>query len=243
MRHTSLPPMCSETSRTIRSSVVPSMDERPSVADLVGLDLGEEPHVAQVHPHQRGPLSMRELGGPQDRAVPADHERELAIVAGVVHGVGDLDRPVPRARSARAPRPHPRATGRRSRARRRRRRMPGDLARPHAAGVGQQQDPAWRMVGHGTEPLIPAPARRRQPRAPLHEFPRGSAFGARRSHRKYSTLPAGPGSGLVATPGHPSLAGLPRPRPRSPPRPAGSGSRTTPPLPTRSFPPRTAASP
>ena len=49
--------------------------------DLLALGLGEEADVAEVHPDQRCAGAAGELGGPQDRAVAAEHQHGLQLDA------------------------------------------------------------------------------------------------------------------------------------------------------------------
>ena len=87
-----------------------------------------------------------------------------------------------------------------------------ELARRHdgaaAAGVGQHDDPASAHPaspsGPGPAPSAPGPSAP-GPSASARASARSSSGGApRRSHRKYSTLPLGPGRGLATTPRTPS---------------------------------------
>ena len=86
--------------------------------DVVGLRLGQEPDVAEVDAEHRRAARPRHLGGPQDRAVAADDDRDLAVGPGVrvrrrrARAAGRRTR-----RPARGRPPPPRASGRGGRGR------------------------------------------------------------------------------------------------------------------------------
>ena len=205
--------------------------------EVVVLRLGEEPDVAQVDPQHRGACPLGELGGAQDGAVAADDQRparsrrsraSAPVISTPVAGrveleVAGLLRPssrttMPLAVSAL---PKARATSRASSrpvwatSRTRRSRRARGWSRVHLL----TRDPRRVGARDGAVDVVVRDGRR-----------------PRRSQRKNSTLPDGPGSGLVAT--------LRAPQPfraaaAATPRTASarcSGSRTTPPLPTRSLP-------
>ena len=215
------------------------------VLDVVDLGLGQEADVAQVDPEDRGPAPPRHLGGAQDRPVAAHDHRELAVDRQVGVAVDDLDRGVVRRRldpevgGLLGQQPdHDVVLGQRLAEAIR------DVTCRVAPRVREQQDApgraavVWwaRVTG---KPLRPHPRWRSAPHG-IVDVVLGDLAGPRRSHRKNSTFPDGPGNGLVAT------ARAPQPRAaRSATAVTASarsaGSRTTPPLPTRSFRPRTAA--
>ena len=136
--------------------------------------------------------------------------------------------------------PRPRAAGRASPcAASARQNWPRDVARVLAGRCGRStKTAASAVVGAWSRVHLLT----RHPQGRGTAYLRGDLVGVRRapaprrSQRKYSTLPDGPGSGLVVT------ARAPQPAPRRPPRPPvtaaarRSRSRTTPPLPTLSLP-------
>ena len=172
------------------------------------------PTCPRLTPSSGTSRAARELGGAQDRAVAAEHDDQLE-----------------RRQVARRPRPRPRARARRRPAR----------ARATAswvaddgllAAAGGSTTSARRVIGapppsgeHGRgDPRRRAPCDRRRRRPP-------------RSHRKNSTLPLGPGSGLRTT----SRTSSPERRGRARDADArhstrSAGTRTTPPEPSRSRP-------
>ena len=75
--------------------------------DVLLLGLGEESHVAEVDPQQRGARRMGQLGRAEDRAVATDDQHQLAALTGLVVGTGRLRRarrrrPVPRSAASSA---------------------------------------------------------------------------------------------------------------------------------------------
>ena len=74
--------------------VVAGHDRLDDLVELLALELGEEADVAQVHAQQRDSLPAGALGAPQQRAVTAQDDHQLAASSGgaLGHGVdgGDL---------------------------------------------------------------------------------------------------------------------------------------------------------
>src|SRR5262249_54766431 len=100
----------------------------------------------------------------------------------------------------------------------------------HQAGVAHRRGPAGvRHDEDGTLHCGPSSMACRSASSR-----RGGA--PRRSQRKYSTLPEGPGSGLATTPATPSPCTWAAPATPATASRRNCGSRTTPPAPTRSLP-------
>ena len=162
--------------------------------DVVVLRLGQEADVAEVDPEQRGPAVVGELGGAQDRAVAADHHDQLAVGARrrprrAELDVGSIVGAAPRAAASSASS---------------RTAMPCPVSastswRGHVAGLAP--GPVCASSEHaarGRSRLVTVHLLTRHPRADRPTPPRRSrsastAAGPRRSHRKNSTLPDGPG--------------------------------------------------
>ena len=143
---------------------------------------------------------MGDLGGPQDGAVAAEDEGQLAVGGRQGLVVGDLQ-------EVGVEREVGGLLGQGADAdvvaRQRLDERPGDLAGLLAAGVREQQDAAHGggslgLLGHGStfSPGTPGPEASHTVRW-MSSSP--SVLGPRRSHRKNSTLPDGPGSGLTVT--------------------------------------------
>ena len=217
--------------------------------DVLVLGLGEEADVAEVDAEHRGQPLVGDLGGPQDAAVAAEDDGQLAAAAGIGLGVGQLDRGVVGRRidtevGRLGPhQPHHdavRAELLDERAR--------DVAGVVAPGVGEHEHPAHgcrsrtqRLNRHGISLTFPRQSRQRNPRS----VPRcttaliSSAVtvaGPSRSHRKNSTLPDGPGSGLTVTPWAPSRAQPPPRRRRARSRRGARGRARRRPCGIRSLP-------
>src|SRR6516162_4928011 len=183
---------------------------------VVGLGLSEEAHVAEVDTEQRGPGRPCDLGGAQQRAVPAENDHHLGIGCRGGRGGHHVG-----ARALKV----------------------GGLGRQHAHVDPGGGEPVHHQAGvahHGG----PAGVRHDEDGA-LHCGPSSMACrstssrrgGApRRSQRKYSTLPEGPGSGLATTPATPSPCTWAASATPATAARRNCGSRTTPPAPTRSLP-------
>src|SRR5690606_7480764 len=185
------------------------------LVEVVHLRLGEETHPPEVDAQQRYADGPGELGGAQQGAVSAERDHDLRAL-----GRGRSRRGGRHARQVEVGHlvgHHPHREAGRDQVPRHR---PGVLGAGPPAGVGHQQ----RAAGHVDTPAPLAAARTRS----------GSTGGAsRRSHRKISMLPAGPGSGLATTPATPRPSASAAAATPSTASARWAGSRTTPPAPTR----------
>src|SRR4051794_7284770 len=202
--------------------------------DVVALGLREEADVTEVHAEQRGSGVVSELGRAQDGAVATDHHGQLTAGGGAPVGGDHLEVLDVQLQVGCLPgeQPDTESVLGESGAE-----LLGDLAALGAPGVRDHEDPphvcCWLAHDVTLSPGAPnRPVRRTSPAisaSPTRATPR-------RSQRKYSTLPDGPGNGEVVT------ARAPQPRvaaASATPHTAAvrrSRSRTTPPLPTRSLP-------
>ena len=180
-----------------------------------------KPTWPRLTPSSGAPVGPGELGAAQQGAVAAEHDDQLAarrprprrrattvdvgqVAAAPASSASTRDRD-PGARRAAARRPAAE-----------RERLPAGRCARRAGRVALGRGPAMPPT-----PAHDGPARDGAPRSRA-----GSSGGAsRRSQRKYSTLPAGPGSGLAVTPATPEPELLARRRGdlARPPRPAAPG--------------------
>ena len=193
----------------VLEGVVAADDRGDHGVEVVVLRLREEADVPEVDPQQRDARGVGDLGGPQDRAVAADHQRQLAVLAGGVIGLGDLECRLEVGRRhaevgglvGQQPDPEPVLGQRRARTSGPPPARPRDrCGRPAAPVVAGHPAAARRQVGWLTGPpshQAPPAARSAPPRAATSAAV--TVAGPRRSHTKNSTLPDGPGNGLVVT--------------------------------------------
>ena len=195
--------------------------------EVVVLRLGQEADVAEVDAQHR---VSRSRGSARRRAGSCRRRRRRAparspplgssvgaistvVAVGLQAEVGGLARRAagPRCRARSAPCRSARATSRAS-------------SRPVCATAGRGGSPASRLLVVTGPPSHPAPPAAAAPTTTLWMSSSASVGGPRRSHRKNSTLPDGPGSGLVADgPRAPAQrCGRARP-PRAPSRRAAPG--------------------
>src|SRR5215472_7111583 len=183
---------------------------------VVRLGLGEEADVAEVDAEQRRSGGPGHLGGAQQRAIAAEHDHHLGVCRRIrcrghhirAHAFqgGRLRREDTHAEPGR--------------------RQPvyyetGAAQGCRAARVGHHEHGALHC-GPSTTARSSSSARRSG--APRH------------NQRKYSTLPAGPGSGLATRPATPSPSAAAAAATALTASRRSTGSRTTPPGPTRSLP-------
>ena len=173
--------------------VAPGQHVIDGIGEVVGLGLGQEADVAEVHPEQRRADRPGQLGGAEQSPVAADHQHHLGLVR--------------RLRRGRHRRSRPGSPGRRPRTR-----APARPLRPHPAAQppgAQSLTPAGRPVCTTSSIVLARPASPRSAliadhsRSPAADRRALSGGAARASHKKYSTLPDGPGNGLAVTPAHP----------------------------------------
>src|SRR5690606_9087079 len=205
------------------------------VIDRVGFRFGEEADPAEVDAQHRDVDVARQFGGPQEGPVAAQHDDHLAALGGALLGVDHVDlvaevgHPVGVVAHRTAVdcrgRQHPQTDSV----------VPQDLLDPTgdlgdlvAAGVHHQQDVAFAVH---CGPSVTARSTAASNAAPVSAPSR-----SRRRCRKYSTLPAGPGSGLATTPTVDQPRSAARWATDSTAVTRSPGSETTPPAPTRSLP-------
>ena len=201
------------TSRVIRSSTVVVAGDDPVDRRRRGRPRSasaRKPTWPRLTPSSGVPAGAGQLGGAQQRAVAAEHDHQLAAVGGLPSSAVDDARRPSRPQVGGLVGEHPDADAGRARTARRRARDRRQRLRP--AGVRRR---AGRVRPRSASRGPSATARVEQPPGPAAARPA-------RSHRKYSTLPAGPGSGLAVTPATPSPSA--RAPPRRPPRTASARS-------------------
>src|SRR5215468_10263996 len=183
---------------------------------VVRLGLGEEAHVAEIDPEQRGAGGPGYLGGPQQRAVAAEDDHHLRVGRRIGLGRDDVRASTSQVGRLGSEDAHVEPGG-------------GQPAY-HEAGVAHRRGATgMRHDEYGALHCGPSSTARRS-------WSSRNGGAPRRSQRKYSTLPAGPGSGLAVTPATPRPWALAAAATAATASRRSSGSRTTPPLPTRSLP-------
>src|SRR5690606_4453414 len=192
------------------------------LVEVVPLGFGEEADPAEVDAEHGDPGGPGELGAAQQGAVTAEHDQQLAAVQALRGGLLDGLHVAGQRQVARLVLQHPHAEPGVQQSLDHQFRTADGRGPP---GVGEQENSTSSVLGQ------------RGPSATARSTSAASSAPApARSHRKYSTFPDGPGSGLAVTPFAPSpsshaVAATPRTASAR-----SSGLRTTPPLPSRSRP-------
>ena len=220
----------------VLDGVAPRHDRVDGRLEVLVLRLGQEPDVPEVHPQHRRTGAAGQLRGAQDGAVAADHDDQLAVRAGV--RVDRRPRSSPRPARARA-RPPRRASSRTT--------SPcavSAFAKARATSRASSR-PVWatsstRRVGCGRSSRLHPLTRRPRRGGGAHRGVDGVLVEGRRAAaqpQEELDVPRRPGQ--RAGRHHARAPAAPR-RPRRPRLATVSarsaGSRTTPPLPSRSLP-------
>ena len=208
--------------------VLAALDRGQRLLDRLGLGLGEEADPAEVDAHERGVGVAGQLGGAQERAVTAEDHHDLGVAGGLRRR-----RARPRRRRSRGPAPRRRAAGRRCRRR--------SAGRPSVRASSTMSRRPVCTASRTRRGCLRAPALVPSVTAappPLLDGPGPPAAARRRGAATGRTPRCQPGRAADWPPPRRSPSrGTPRPAPTS--RTAWtrcSGSRTTPPAPSRSRP-------